>query len=101
MSLFLAIMFQAVSASPPERVDLTIAQPCQPGKGADGEVVVCANRNGDGPYRLRDAQPVEQKALPDAQMQIADGVSAGAETESVDVGGFPSNRAMLKLKIKF
>ena len=101
MSLLLAAMFQAVSASPPERVDLTIAQPCQPAKGAEGEVVVCANRNGESPYRLRDVAPVEQKALPDAQVQIAKGVSGGAETESVDVGGFPSNRAMLKLKIKF
>jgi hypothetical protein len=34
-------------------------------------------------------------------VKIADGVSAGAETESVEVGGFPSNRLMLRFKMKF
>lgn len=101
MSLLLAVMMQAVSASPPERVDLTISQPCQPTKSADGEVVVCANRNGDSPYRLRDAPPAQQQALPDGQVQIADGLTGSAETENVDVGGFPSERLMLRLKVKF
>ena len=102
MSLLLAAMLQVVSASPPERVDLTIPQPCQPAKSGEGEVVVCASRDGESPYRLRDAPtPATQQALPDAQVQIADGVNAGAETESADVGGFVSNRAMLRLKIKF
>ena len=42
-----------------------------------------------------------RQALPDAQVKIAGGVSAGAETESVDVGGFSSNRLMLRFKMKF
>ena len=86
-------------AAPPERIDLTIPQPCR--AESAGEVVVCANRNGESPYRLK--QPAEQakKGLPKAEKQIAEGVSVAAETEAVDVGGFPSNRAMIRLKIKF
>ena len=100
MTLLSLVVAQAVSASPPERVDLTLPQPCGAESGDSGEVVVCANRNGEGPYRLKPAPP-PQKALPDAQVKIAEGVSAAAETEAVDVGGFPSNRAMIRLKIKF
>jgi hypothetical protein len=32
---------------------------------------------------------------------LSDVVSAAAETENVDVGGRPSNRLMVRLKIKF
>jgi hypothetical protein len=102
MSLLLAAMLQAVSASPPERVDLTIPQPCQPAKETDGEVVVCANRNGESPYRLRDVPaPAEGQTLPKAEVKVADGVGVAAEAEKVDVGGFNSNRAMVRLKVKF
>jgi hypothetical protein len=34
-------------------------------------------------------------------VQIAPGVSAAAETEQADVGGFPSNRFLVRFKIKF
>jgi hypothetical protein len=101
MSLFLAAVLQAVSASPPERVDLTIPQPCQRAEESAEEIVVCANRNGESPYRLQETAPAEQSALPNAQVNVAEGVSVGAETEEADVGGFPSNRIMLGLKIKF
>ena len=50
--LSLAAAAQAMSASPPERVDLTIPQPCAEKRADNGEVVVCANRNGVSPYRL-------------------------------------------------
>ncbi len=102
MSLLLAAMLQAVSASPPERVDLTIPQPCAAQRSETDEVVVCANRNGESPYRLTEVpEPVEGEALPKAEVQVAQGVSAGAETEKADVGGFDSNRAMVRLKVKF
>ena len=92
----------AMSASPPERVDLTIPQPCAEKRAENGEVVVCANRNGVSPYRLQDPEaPAEGSALPDAEVKIADGVTAGAETQQADVGGFPSNRIMVGLKFKF
>ena len=103
MSLLLAAMVQAMSASPPERVDLTISQPCADRRADDGVLIVCANRNGVSPYRLQEQEevPAEGSALPKAEVKIADGVTADAATEQTDVGGFPSNRIMVGLKIKF
>ena len=96
------LLAQAVSASPPERVDLTLPQPCAEQRTAADEVVVCANRDGESPYRLKEpAAPEEKPTLPKAEVQIAEGVIAGVGTEGADVGGFPSNRIMLKLKVKF
>jgi hypothetical protein len=34
-------------------------------------------------------------------MQIARGVSAAAETEQAVIGGWPSNRLLVRFKIKF
>lgn len=102
MSLLLAALLQAMSASPPERVDLTIPQPCAAQRSETDEVVVCGNRNGESPYRLKEpVAPEEGQALPKAEVKLADGVTVGAGTEQADVGGFPSNRIMLGLKIKF
>jgi hypothetical protein len=102
MSLLLAAVLQAAGASPPERVDLTIPQSCAAQRPETDEVVVCAHRNGESPYRLTDVpEPAEGEALPKAEVQVAEGVSVGAETEKADVGGFDSNRAMVRLKVKF
>ena len=101
MPLFLVAFAQIVSAAPPNRIDLTIPQPCTSQKSERDEIVVCANRgDGSNPYRLT-RPPAPQKQLPKAELQLANGADVGAEIESVDVGGFPSNRAMLRLKIKF
>ena len=88
MILLLAVA-QAMSASPPERVDLTIPQPCAEKRAENGEVVVCANRNGVSPYRLQESEEApEGSALPTAEVKIADGVTADASTQQTDVGGF-------------
>ena len=52
------------------------------------------------PYRINQAVP-RQLEPPKAELQLADGLTAAAETENVDVGGFPSNRLMVRFKIKF
>ena len=39
--------------------------------------------------------------MPKAQVRLAPGVSASAETDQADVGGFPSNRMLVRLKFKF
>jgi len=93
------MLAQVASASPPDRIDITIRQPCRPDQ--TGEVVVCANRNGESPYRLKQPAQQAKEGLPRAEKQIAEGVSVSGETEQADVGGFPSNRAMIRLKIKF
>ena len=100
LSLSLALA-QAVSASPPERVDLTIPQPCQPAAAEDGEVVVCANRDGSSPYRLQEPLTPQPTATPKAELTVAQGVSVAAESEEADVGGVPTNRGMIRLKVKF
>lgn len=98
--LFSFAIAQAISASPPERIDLTIPQPCSPEAVSKDEVVVCANRNGESPYRLQEQSPPE-KGMPKAELSVAEGVSVAGETEQADVGGMPSSRAMIRLKVKF
>jgi hypothetical protein len=101
MMLLSLALAQIASAPVRETIDLTIPQPCRAEQQSSGEVVVCANRKGESPYRLK--QPVEtrKEGLPKAEAQIAEGVTLSGETEGVDVGGFPSNRAMIRLKLKF
>jgi hypothetical protein len=101
MPLLLAVLAQAISGSPPERIDLLIPQPCATRTAASGEIIVCANRaGGPGPYRISQPAP-SQAQMPKAEVQLADGVSVAAETEQADILGFPSNRAVLRLKVKF
>jgi hypothetical protein len=101
MPLLLAALAQAISGVPPERIDLLISQPCATRTAARDEVVVCANRaGGPSPYRISQP-PLSQAQMPKAEVQLADGVSVAAETEQADILGFPSNRAVLRLKLKF
>ena len=100
MPLLLLAIAQAISAAPPEKIDLTLPQPCPAPKPAGDEVIVCANASGGSPYRIA-GPPTDQAQLPRAQVQLGNSAVVGAETESADVGGFTSNRAMLRLKLKF
>ena len=100
MPLFLFALTQAISASPPDRIDLTIPQPCTSRKAESDEVVVCANPDGISPYRINQPPSGPSAQVPKAVVQLANGLSAAAETENADVGGFNSNRAMLRLKFK-
>lgn len=94
-------LFQAVTSIPPEKIDLTFPQPCRTQESTDSEVIVCGRRNdGSSPYRINQSS-VRSTDIPKAEAQIADGVRMSAETENVDVGGTPSNRLMVRLKIKF
>ena len=100
-ALLAAALAQAMSGSPPERIDLLIPQPCEAERPAEGEVIVCAPaREGSSPYRIKQPPP-EPSEVPKAEVQLGKGTSVSAETEQVDVGGFPSNRAMVRLKVKF
>jgi hypothetical protein len=99
--LLLSLAFaQAISSAPPETIDLTIPRSCEPGRTSPDEVIVCARREGPAPYRL-DVPSTEQFHVPGAALQIGERTTLAAETEQVDVGGFSSNRLMLRLKIKF
>ena len=101
MALLFLAMLQATGSAPSEKVDLIVAQRCKAPTATSDEIVVCARR-GDGlsPYRIKQAPPARSE-IPKAEVQLGDGLSASAETQSYDVGGFPSNRLMMRLKIKF
>ena len=98
--LFLALA-QAASSAPLERTAVTVPPPCEAERSVDGEIVVCAPRQeGLSPYRINPL-PARQSGLPKAEVRLAKGVIASAETEQAMVGGFPSNRAVIRLKFKF
>ncbi len=98
MQLLFLVAAQAATGAAPERIDLTIPPPCGTARAAGDEIIVCAP--GSRPYRIN--QPAAgQSELPKAEVRIARGVRASAETEQVDVGGFPSNRVVIRLKFSF
>jgi len=97
MILLLAAALQTASIQGPETIDFTMSRPCE-GR-TNEEVVVCASR-GESPYRLKQSTPPARKPAK-AEVTIANGVAVSAETENADVGGFASNRLMMRLKVKF
>lgn len=75
-----------------------VTQACDRQAPAGDTIVVCGRRDKDK-YRV--------PRLPDvnadygvAETSVA-GAKVGVETEQVDVGGFPSNRVMVRVKVPF
>lgn len=102
MLQFFVALAQTISSAPSDRIDLTVQPPCEAYQSGSDEVVVCAPRRDErSPYRLPAPSSEEWDVVPKAEMSLGKGVNLAAETEQVDVGGFPSNRLMLRLKIKF
>ncbi|MBA3512585.1 hypothetical protein [Sphingomonas sp.] len=94
-------MLLAISSAPPEKIDLTVPQPCVATGSTNGEIVVCARRNdGQSPYRI-EPTPSARSDIPKAEVQLGNGVVLSAETETHYISDFPSKRAMVRLKIKF
>lgn len=91
----------AASASPtaaPIRVTPTCPAPTE-----GGDVVVCGRVDRDR-FRLAPLPDRYQRsaaALPKAEVPLLGRLKGAAETEQADVGGFPSNRVMLRLKLPF
>jgi hypothetical protein len=101
LALLLLIIVQAASAAPLESTASAAAPRCEADRPVHEEIVVCAQRQeGSSPYRINQP-PARKRGVPKAEVQLADGVAASAETEQADVGGFPSDRVMVRLKIKF
>ena len=103
--LFVLAQASAAASGEAERVviDLLVPPPCS---GDDlqrlqGEIVVCASRDGDGRHRVTDPKAATAEALPRAELRLADGTVVSAETESADMGMARSQRLMVRLKFKF
>ena len=67
---------------------------------AEDEIVVCAEDPDLYRYN-RDFETPPQDRMDPAIVELAEGVTGHAETEQASVGGFPSNRLMARVKIKF
>jgi hypothetical protein len=97
------LMMQAVSGpvlpAPPAVRPKPAVQPCTPSTDP-GDITVCART--DEPYRLKKlpAGVEREKAPPKTEVALLGG-KAAVETEQADVGGFPSNRAMVRFKVPF
>lgn len=100
--MILALLIQAAVFRPvlpqPRSV---VPRECPRAQPGDTAIVICGR--GQEEFRL---PPMPQRyvtdpqALPKAAMKIGDNTVA-AETEQADVGGFTSNRVMLRLKRPF
>ena len=91
---------QAVTSVPPPTIDL-VKDACALPSPSDADVIVCGRRrDASDRYRIDPAltAPYERTK---AEYTFSNDVVAAAETENVEVGGRPSNRVMLRLKIKF
>jgi len=101
MSLFLILLAQAAGPDNAAPIDLSERQPCQAERSSADEIVVCGTKNEPSPYRIKQPLDPSKRGLPKAIMKIGDGVNVAAEAEGAEVGGVPSNRLMVGLKIKF
>ena len=98
--LLLIALTQTAAAAPQGRIDLTITKPCATPESTNDEVIVCGRRDHSSRFRLPPPTRYEPD-LPKAELLLGNGTSLSAETEQVDIGGTPSNRAMIRLKFKF
>lgn len=94
------IALQAVDPSHPNNSLLTQPRRCHTQSSSGDEVVVCGRREGQSPYRIG-PQPPAPPTLPNAEFKISDGIEAKLSGEQGEIGGIPTNRAMISLKIKF
>ena len=99
MWLPLLLLSQAVGQPPPPRlvIDL-LPKACTKPSEANGEVVVCGRR--EEPYRIGPIGPAPP-AIPEAKIGLGEKATLAAEAQQGELGGIPTNRAMVSLKIKF
>ena len=71
---------------------------CPPGR--PGEIVVCATDQDEFRYK-REFDVAAPPGIPDARISLGEGKTLSAETEQAGVGGFPSNRIMVRLRVGF
>ena len=102
MAILLFMAALQAFAGPPAPVvphAAPVAPTCPTSPDPD-DVVVCA---GDPDrFRLKPLPPrVAGPVLPKAETRVFGNAKVAAETEAASVGGFVSNRAMVRLKVPF
>ena len=98
--LLLVALSQAAISTPTGKI-VVIPRSCDAQTTSNDDLIVCGRRRDDARrYRLPPPTPYKS-ALPNAELKLGNGTSLSAETEQVDIGGTPSNRAMIRLKFKF
>ena len=95
----LLLTFVALQAVDPAAHPGAVLRPERCVRQAGEEIVVCGRRK-ESPYRIG-PRPAEPPALPDAEFKISDRVAGKLGAEQGEIGGIPTNRAMITLKIKF
>ncbi len=98
--LLLTLLSLQATEPPPPLASRILSERCRSATVREDEVVVCGRRNGPSPYRIGPQSPTPP-ALPDAQFKISDRVEGKLSAEQGEVGGIPTNRAMVTLRIKF
>ena len=85
----------------PPLVTVAPARNCPPATADETEVVVCGRRDDDG-FRLKPLpERFAREDLPKVEVALSGGASVAAEAEAGNVGGIPTNRAMMRFKLKF
>lgn len=83
-----------------ERIDLMrrpVVKPRCP-SSSPGEIVVCAPDQEE--FRLRPLPQTYESTPTDAVIGLGENASAGVAAEAASVGGWTSNRIMVRLKLK-
>lgn len=98
MPAALLFALQAVGPPLPAPEKLRATRACRTDPREDGEVVVCGRPDQEA-FRLRPLPDRADAASLRAEVGIAGDLKAAAEVERANVGGIPSNRIMLRLKL--
>ena len=99
MWLPLLLLSQSTANPQPPRIVIDLLpKPCAKPSEQSNDIVVCGRR--EEPYRIGPMAPVPP-ALPDAKIGISEDATLAAEAQQGEIGGIPTNRAMITLKIKF
>lgn len=99
VELLFTIQVAGPAFSTPEKLRST--RQCRSDPDSSDDVVVCG-RVDQEQFRLRPLPDLYEKpGLSRAETSLLGDVKIAAETEQANVGGIPSNRIMLRLKLPF
>lgn len=91
----------AQSGELPAKLDLGITRSCSR-EAQSGEIVVCARPGDAMRYRIVNRiDPEQERLFPRAEFKISDSLTTDVTAANANVGGFTSNRVMVRFKFRF